>query len=197
MKNKTREIILKSPKYGDQIAIIDEDDWPIVSKYKWWAKFTHYKGSNKVYVKAHIKDPEGRRVPRKDRPGCTRPKRKLVSLHRLLMSPPDNMQVDHINGNGLDNRRENLRVCTNAQNNANKPPQKNSKSGFKGVHQTSKNRWRAYIGSNMVREGTDKPVMRCLGYYSSKQDAARAYDREAIKKYGEFAYTNFPREECE
>tara|TARA_Y100001937_G_scaffold128199_1_gene202965 strand:+ start:7533 stop:8102 length:570 start_codon:yes stop_codon:yes gene_type:complete len=189
MKNKTREIILKSPKYGDQIAIIDEDDWPIVSKYKWWAKFNHYKGSDKVYVKAHIDCPRGDRIPRSDRPGQTRKRRKAIFLHRLLMSPPEDMQVDHINGNGLDNRRENLRVCTNAQNNANKPPQKNSKSGLKGVYKNG-NRWRARIGHRSRNR-------KELGYFSTKEEAARAYDQEAIKRYGEFAYTNFLREEYE
>ena len=99
------------------------------------------------------------------------------------------MQVDHINGNGLDNRRENLRVCTNAQNNANKPPQKNSKSGLKGVYKNG-NRWRARIGHRSRNR-------KELGYFSTKEEAARAYDQEAIKRYGEFAYTNFLREEYE
>lgn len=190
MKNKTREIIIKSPKYGDHTLLIDEEDWPVVSEHKWWLKFTHYEGKNKIYVKAHVPHPSGERIPRSDRPGQTRKRRKVLSLHRLLMNPPDNMQVDHINGNGLDNRRENLRICTNAQNNANKPPQKNSKSGLKGVCKRG-NRWRAQIGHH--REGN----RRSLGYFSTKEEAARAYDREAIKRYGEFAYTNFPREEYE
>jgi len=189
MKSKTREIILKSPKYGDQILLIDEDDWPIVNEHKWWAKFTHYDGKNKIYVSAHINHPEGGRIPIPSRPGQTRKRRKVISLHRLLMHPPEDMQVDHINGNGLDNRRKNLRVCTNAQNNANKPPQKNSKSSFKGVYKRG-NRYRARIGHH-ARDRKN------IGYFLTKEEAARAYDREAIKRYGEFAYTNFPREEYE
>ena len=197
MTSKTKEIILKSPKYGDQTLIIDEEDWPIISEHRWWVKFTHYDGKNNVYAKAHIAHPEGGRVPRRDRPGQTRKRRKTITLHRLLMNPPEDMQVDHINGNGLDNRRENLRICTNAQNNANKPPQKNSKSGLKGVRRSSKNRWCARIGTGFLKKDTDKPTERVIGYFSSKEEAARAYDRAAIRRYGEFAYTNFPREEYE
>jgi len=190
MKSKTKEIILKSPKYGDRILIIDEEDWPIISEHKWWAKFTHYDGKDSVYAKAHIDHPEGGRLPRRSLPGQTRKRRSTISAHRLLMSPPEDMQVDHINGNGLDNRRENLRICTNAQNNANKPPQKNSKSGLKGVYKKG-NRWRARIGH------ADSGTRKNLGYFSTREEAARAYDREAIKRYGEFAYTNLPREEYE
>jgi hypothetical protein len=103
-----------------------------------------------------------------------------VKLHNVLMSPPAGMVVDHKNGNGLDNRRENLRVCTRAQNGMNRRRGKNNTSGYKGVHWcASKQRWLARISVNGKQ--------RSLGQYTDPQQAYAAYCAAALELHGEFA----------
>lgn len=109
-------------------------------------------------------------------------------LCRLIMkvTNPD-IKVDFINGNTLDNRKENLRLCTHKQKMRSRKPVKNSKSGFKGVHWVEHyNTWRVL----MTVDGEKK----FLGNFSDPVEAARVYDRAALKYYGEFVYTNFPKE---
>ena len=127
-------------------------------------------------------------------------------IHRVVMNAPSGMDVDHINGDRLDNRKQNLRVCTRAQNSSNKKLRRDSKSGFKGVYEHKRGskyvskktgevkyyacrakRFQAYIGD----PGTSGRHIQ-LGHYTTAEEAARAYDRKAIELQGEFAYTNFP-----
>jgi hypothetical protein len=110
--------------------------------------------------------------------------KKTIYMHRVIMNTPDGMDVDHIDGNGLNNTRANLRNCTRAQNSRNSGKQSNNNSGYVGVtwhrhHQ----RWVANIGINGKRV--------CLGYFVEIEDAARAYDQAAKEYFGEFANTNF------
>lgn len=109
-----------------------------------------------------------------------------VRMHRLIMNAPPEKDVDHINGNGLDNRESNLRLCVQSQNGANRGLGRNNTSGFKGVsyHQARKY-WKAEIKVNY------KPIF--LGRFDKAEDAARAYDRAAIEYFGEFAFLNFPQ----
>jgi hypothetical protein len=106
-----------------------------------------------------------------------------IKMHRLIMSPPDGMHVDHINGDGLDNRRENLRVVTPQLNQANSRKHLVGGSRFKGVcwHAAAK-KWRAYIAP-------DRKQIH-LGLYDSEMEAAEAYDRKAKEIFGEHAFTN-------
>jgi hypothetical protein len=106
-------------------------------------------------------------------------------MHRQIANPPDGKEVDHINGVTLDNRRENLRVCSHSQNMHNRRlRQKNNKSGYKGVHWLARTkRWVAEIRVN--------GKSRHLGYFTEKTDAARAYDTAAAECFGEFAHLNF------
>lgn len=102
-------------------------------------------------------------------------------MHREIVGTPEGMDTDHINGDKLDNRRSNLRICTHAQNGANRGPQKNGSSGYKGVSYHCK-KWRVQICIN----GKTKR----LGGFNSLLDAAKAYDKAARKYHGEFARTN-------
>jgi hypothetical protein len=108
--------------------------------------------------------------------------RRSIRAHRIIMKPTNKMVVDHINGNKLDNRRANLRVCTRAQNTANRGRQVNNTTGYKGVHP-----WRYGYRSEISVNGKKYLV----GYFDDPEEAARAYDAKARELLGEFASTNF------
>jgi len=104
-------------------------------------------------------------------------------MHRQLLTPPQGQCIDHINGNGLDSRRANLRFATAAQNAWNSK-KRSPRSTYKGVwFAKDKNKFRAAIGHNKKRIH--------LGYFDSPIDAAKAYDIAAKKHHGRFARTNF------
>lgn len=110
---------------------------------------------------------------------------RKVYLHRFLMAAPMGIQVDHINGNGLDNRRANLRLASASQNQANVTPPANNTSGFKGVWRPKGRRlWVATIYQDRRK--------LTLGSFEDPADAARAYDAAARELFGEFARLNFP-----
>lgn len=111
---------------------------------------------------------------------------QTVYLHRLIMNQPEGMQVDHINGNKLDNRKQNLRICSNQQNNRNTKSRKGSTSKFKGVSWDNTNKkWMSQISL-----GGGKHVR--MGRFVNEIDAAKAYDEKAKIYHGQFAYLNFP-----
>lgn len=148
------------------VAFIDDADSEMLSRWKWCAHVT----KNGVYA-ASFTNPTGVHG---------------VLMHRLLMLPAPNEQVDHKDGNGLNNRRANLRVCTHGQNASNS--RSYSSTGYKGVaiHPATGRRKRyqakAWNGTKNVS----------LGYYETAEEAARAYDKAAPSIYGEFAWLNFP-----
>ena len=152
----TKQIELTQGKF----ALVDDDDFDWLSKWKW-----HY---DTRYAR---------------RAGAWRLGK--IFMHREIARPGEAV-VDHINGNTLDNRKENLRVCEQAENIKNKKIQKNSTSGYKGVSIVKgkkKDKWTAMISiSNQ---------MTYLGTFCTPEDAARAYDNAAIENYGRFAKTNF------
>lgn len=102
-------------------------------------------------------------------------------LHRLVMKAPKGIQVDHINGDKLDNRKQNLRLCTERQNKCNAPPRPNKLSKYKGVSRNA-GKWTAATKIN------GKIV--CLGRFEKEIDAAKAYNAAVIKSQGEFAWLN-------
>lgn len=109
--------------------------------------------------------------------------RTTVKMHRLIAGARPGEHVDHANCDGLDNRRENLRVCSHSQNLCNRGPQSNTSSGYKGVgfHKAS-GKWRARVGLGGSQE--------YLGVFDSPEEAARAYDRRATELHGEFVRLN-------
>jgi hypothetical protein len=107
-----------------------------------------------------------------------------TALHRFIMDAPKGMFVDHINGNTLDNTRENLRLCTAKGNAQNQSIQKRKKtSKYKGVYRNSTNtKWVGLIKHSGIKYG--------LGSFSVEEDAARAYNKKALELFGEFAKLN-------
>lgn len=108
-------------------------------------------------------------------------KRSNVFLHREILKCPPSLEVDHKNREKLDNRRRNLRIVTRKMNMLNRGLQKNNSSGFKGVT-FQQGSWKAQLGVN------GKHI--CLGCYKSKQQAAKAYNRAVLKRYGRIAWIN-------
>lgn len=112
---------------------------------------------------------------------------KTTYLHRLIMGAGIGQQVDHINGDKLDNRRANLRLCTHAENQHNRKKNSGTSSRFKGVYwHNVTQKWQAYI-----RIDGD---LRYLGLFEQEEAAAKEYDRAAKLCFGEFARFNFPAE---
>jgi|7_EtaG_2_1085326.scaffolds.fasta_scaffold00638_21 hypothetical protein len=118
------------------------------------------------------------------------------SMHRVIMDPPKGMDIDHKNGDTLDNRKENLRICTRSQNCQNKKLRRDSASGYKGVYKVKsgnlKKSFNAYVGDPETFYPNKRHIN--LGYYATAQEAARARDKKAKELFGEFAYLNFPEE---
>lgn len=111
---------------------------------------------------------------------------KTIYLHRFVVDAPDGMDVDHINGNGIDCRKSNLRVCTHAENQRNYTKTvKPTSSKFKGVSlDNNRNLWCAKL--------KDHGQSIDLGRFASEEDAAKVYDEAARRHFGEFAKLNFP-----
>lgn len=142
-----------------------------MSKFKW---SVNKKSETDIYFRTH-QYVDGKRV--------------TVSLHRYIMGCVygDGRTVDHINHDTFDNRKCNMRICTGQENNQNRRASSLNTTGYKGVRlSTGVGRWGAVISLN-------KKNIR-VGTYSTQEEAARMYDMLALKIQGEFACTNFPKE---
>lgn len=138
-------------------AIIDATDVPVVSGRNWCARVT----PRSVYAQGRM--PNGRGV----------------ALHRFLLDPPAGTEVDHINGDGLDNRRANLRLATHAENGRNRRRDTRSSSGLKGVRfHTQRRKWQARI--------TVGGKAMSLGIYPTREAAHEAYCAAAARLHGQF-----------
>lgn len=155
------------PLTQGKVALVDDEDYERLMQHKWCAH--RPSGSRVFYAIAHV-----RIGPR--RYGKLR-------MHRLLVDAPLGMEVDHRNGNGLDNRKVNLRMASSTENKRNVPPVSVNTTGFKGVSRRD-GKWRARIWN----QGRQQE----LGVFATAEEAAKAYDTKACELFGEFAWLNFP-----
>lgn len=159
-----REIVITTRAGNSHTVKVDEQDLHLLTNHKWCFSQvgrTHYA-----------------------KRGCNG---RFIYLHREIMKPDSGLSVDHINGDGLDNRRSNLRIVTHAQNMQNRRTQKNNKSGFIGVSmlKSGKKRVKKYIAD--IR--TNGKSIR-LGYFLTPHEAAIAYNKKALELFGQFAKLN-------
>lgn len=169
MKDDIIEIKIVSKKHGEFSCLYDRKYHEILSIYRWGI----LKKDNKYYA-----------VYRKEIRGNKKAIKFIVILmHRLITNAPDGLTVDHIDGNGLNNISSNLRVCSFADNMANKKLYSTNKTGYKGVYLCKKsNKWRAMFR----KQGKRYNSSRC----SSMDEAAIKYNELALKYSGEFANLN-------
>lgn len=153
--------IMAIPLTQGFFALVDGEDYEWLSQWKWHI----LKGRSTIYA---VRKSYARKI----------------YMHRQILKAKAEEEVDHQSHYGLDNRKQNIRLCTNAQNQYNQRPQKGKSSQFKGVfwHKVNGN-WMALIKYN----GKSK----YLGHYNNETDAAKAYDKAAKNLFGEFAHTNF------
>lgn len=142
------------------VAIVDDEDFAELAQYRW-----RYQTGG--YAVRNSKGPDG--------------KTRTIRMHCAIMGRRSGFEIDHRNGNGLDNRRGNLRFATHEQNSWNQAAHKNSKTGIRGVHQIGyKFRARARVGSERIH----------IGYFETAEEAKAAYNTFILANHGEFARLN-------
>jgi hypothetical protein len=169
-KPLTREIYLRA---SGLFAVVDSVDYEALAQHRWFAQF--HAETDHCYAERTVKI-SGRY-------------RKII-MHRVIIEAPDGMFVDHIDHDGLNNRRANLRLASAVQNGRNRVKHVGV-SRYKGVtYDASTNKWRARIATgDKLASGSAK--LANLGSFNSEIEAAVAYDNAAVSIFGEFAYPNF------
>ena len=145
-----------------KVTIVDDEDFDFLNKWKWCL---HSRG----YAKRNVKN---------------RKSQTTLLLHRVITNAPKGIDVDHINGNKLDNRRDNLRLADRSSNIANTKKRNGCLSQYKGLNLRNNGNWSAVVNP--------KGKTIYLGTYSNEIEAARAYDKAAKEYFGEYASLNFP-----
>lgn len=151
-------------------ALVDDEDFYEINGLRWCAHRNHglWNACHEIRV--------------------SRGFRFNLYMHRVVLNAPMDMEVDHINHDGLDNRKCNLRLCTRSQNCSNARLLSRSTSGYKGVTWKKANKaWCAQICHKLQKIH--------IGLFDDAKEAARAYDVTALNLYGDFACINFSRED--
>lgn len=145
----------------NQFALVDNSDFAELNKHKWCAN----KYGNRFYAVRNSKTVEG--------------KKKTILMHVEIMKTPKGFDTDHIDIDGLNNQKKNLRICTRSQNGMNKKAYKTNRSGLKGVSWCkNQNKWKSRIA-------VDKKTIH-LGYFESKENAYEAYCNACTKYHKEY-----------
>lgn len=160
-------VVIDSERHGQHVMIVDAADYPRIAAYKWRIGKRHLG----TYARAHKRLADGRY--------------KTIKAHNLILAAAPGQEVDHVDRNGLNNSRKNLRLTTRRENDLNRRLQANNKSGYRGVCWASRRQaWQAEISVN--------GKVKHLGRFGTPEEAARAYDAAAREVNGEFAQLNFP-----
>ncbi len=158
----------KIPLTRGRFVKVDPEDYLWLSQFRWCCKLN----ADTCYAIRHIQ---------------VAGRWKRIYMHRQIMATPPGLVCDHVNHDGLDNRKHNLRNCTAAQNNANRRSAPTASSQYVGVSWDKRRRiWVVHIKKH--------GVPKYLGQFEDEEDAARAYDRAAWALHGEYANLNFPQE---
>lgn len=154
----------KIPLTQGKVAIVDDEDFEYLNQWNWClAKMSR----TNEYAMRTIRTPN----------------RVSIFMHRLVLEAKKGEYCDHINGNGLDNRRSNLRICGKKENNINRRKNVNNTTGYKGVcWDKSSKKWKAQV--------IYKKKYFHLGFFKNKIEAAKAYNEAALKYHREFATLN-------
>lgn len=157
------------PLTQGKIALVDNADFEHLNQWKYYA----VRSRGKWYAARS--------------PSRKLGKRKNIFMHNDIMQTPPDKEVDHIDRDGLNNQRYNLRLAVHLQNSGNRGKQSDNTSGYKGAYFHKLRHSRPW-GANIGVDGT----LIHLGYFYTVEEAARAYDQAAKKYFGEFANLNFP-----
>jgi len=151
----------KIPLTQGKYAIVDDDMFDYLNQWKWHLSRFGY--------------------------AVRKPGPEQIYMHRAILKSEKGTSTDHINHDKLDNRRENLRICTTSQNMRNRGKQANNTSGYKGVFWSiPAKKWRAQI--TVMKKSIH------LGLFTTPKEAAKVYNKAAIKHFGEFARLNIVEE---
>ncbi len=153
-----------------QYALIDDADFEWLNQWKWRAgkHGRSWRASRTVFNRL--------------------PNQASIFMHRVIMKAKKGQEVDHIDGNGLNNQRKNLRFCTHAENSKNRVLNKNTKTGYKGVTNYPWHKHKKFV----ARITVDGKLIT-LGYFTNKEEAHKSYEKASIKYHGKFKRTTISR----
>jgi hypothetical protein len=172
-----KTIYIDSPKHGIHEVFVDDEDYNHLLNFKW----TLHKGKTNIYARRTYRE-NGKKFG-------VFIHREIFNFHNITATV-----IDHIDHNGLNCQKQNMRACTYRQNSQNKRKQKNSTSQYLGVYKRSTKKHNGkeyfYIGASIKHEGT----IIYIGNFSTEIEAAIAYDKKAKELFGEFSNLNFKQQ---
>ena len=159
------EIDISTPKHPNTTMKMDKSDYELFRSYDCGRIYAWRDGKKNMYARS--KSPEG----------------VVLRVHKMIR--PNWTTIDHINGDGIDNRSENLRECTQQQNSFNSRLKSTNKTGYAGVHQLPSGTWEARIMHNYK--------ITIIGYFKEKADAIKARVEKELELFGEHSFLNRPQ----